>query len=102
MRQFQALKTSFKNGFLTGMPSARRRRNPRARTPTLRSAGLWPASDGGVSPPFQSLKHALRLLLLLLWPAYGLSGAQAPACFVSRSGDQSIVLHWDRTSDSPV
>src|SRR5581483_4538035 len=43
-----------------GGPAARCRQNPQARTPGLRSAGLWPAGFGGVSPPKPSLKHAVR------------------------------------------
>src|SRR5258707_11665641 len=32
----------------------------RVMTPSLRSAGLWPAGAGGVSPPIPLLQYALR------------------------------------------
>src|SRR5258708_20645283 len=62
------LRARFKNIFLRAIPSARRRRNPQAGTPSPRSAGLPPSGDGRVSPPIPMLKHPLSPLMMILLP----------------------------------
>lgn len=44
----------------------------------------------------------LTAVLLLLLPLGSLNAADAPTGLVTRSGDKSVVLHWDRSADPAV
>ena len=41
-------------------------------------------------------------ILLLAAAVHNTLGIQAPTGIVSRTGDQSVVLHWDKSSDSSL
>jgi hypothetical protein len=69
---------------------------------SLRSASPQLTGDAGVLAPVPLPTLALGLVLFLLSSAYVSSAAQPPLDLVSRSGNQSIVLHWERCSDPAV
>src|SRR3989442_10260655 len=66
------------------------RLNPSFYSGTLKSVNSW--SEMKRTPVFQILFLAATFRTVV--------AIEAPTGFVSRSGDQSIVLHWDRNSDA--
>ena len=64
--------------------------------------GVGPLEWYGVPTPHEpAMTRALILQILLLPAAFQLGFAiQAPSGLVSRAGDQTIVLHWDRNTEA--